>query len=266
MSQTDDLKRQRGEALEQFRDWIDTPMVILAFVWLALIIGELVTGLSRRLALLSTSIWFIFILEFLVEFVLAPNKIVYLKRNWFTALSLIVPGLRVFQAIRFLRILRFASATRGLRLLSIMTSLNRGMKALRVTMRRRGMGYVVALTLLVTFTGAAGMYAFEKDNGEAFDNYSSALWWTAMVMTTMGSQYWPHTVAGQVLCLVLAVYAFAVFGYVTGTLASFFVGRDAEHPDSQVPSARSIDALHDQIESLRKEMATRFDPRREGRE
>jgi len=27
----------------------------------------------------------------------------------------------------------------------------------------------------------------------------------------------------------LALYAFAVFGYVTATLASFFIGRDAEN-------------------------------------
>ncbi len=40
-----------------------------------------------------------------------------------------------------------------------------------------------------------------------------------MIMTTMGS--WPQTPEGRVLCLLLAVYAFAVFGYVTAMLAAF---------------------------------------------
>jgi len=40
-----------------------------------------------------------------------------------------------------------------------------------------------------------------------------------MVMTTMGSDYFPRTTQGRVLC-----FAHAVFGYVTATLATFFVG------------------------------------------
>ena len=94
-------------------------------------------------------------------------------------------------------------------------------------MRRRGFGYVAVLTVIVTFAGAAGMYAFERDApGGGFDSYWTALWWTAMVVTTMGSEYWPKTPDGRVLCLLLAIYAFSVFGYVTAALASFFVGRD----------------------------------------
>ena len=64
-----------------------------------------------------------------------------------------------------------------------------------------------------------------------------------MVMTTMGSQYWPETVEGRVLCVFLALYAFAVFGYVTATLATFFVGRDAENEDAEPAGARQIAAL-----------------------
>ena len=46
-------------------------------------------------------------------------------------------------------------------------------------------------------------------------------------MTTMGSDYFPQTAEGRVLCFILAIYAFAVFGYVTATLATFFVGRQS---------------------------------------
>lgn len=33
-----------------------------------------------------------------------------------------------------------------------------------------------------------------------------------MLLTTMGSEYWPQTAEGRILCLLLSVYAFAVFG------------------------------------------------------
>jgi hypothetical protein len=41
----------------------------------------------------------------------------------------------------------------------VVSSLNRGMGALRQTMARRGVGFVIVLTTLVVFAGAAGMYA-----------------------------------------------------------------------------------------------------------
>ena len=48
-----------------------------------------------------------------------------------------------------------------------------------------------------------------------------------MLLTTMGSEYWPRTPEGRFVCLLLSIYAFAVFGYITATLASFFIGSDS---------------------------------------
>ena len=142
-------------------------------------------------------------------------------------LALALPAVRVARLIRFVRVTR---ALRGVRLLRTLTSLNRAIASLRMTMRRRGFGYVVAMTCIVTLGGAAGMYAFERDvvDPSGLHDYATALWWTAMIMTTMGSTYWPETAEGRLLCLLLALYAFAMFGYVTATLATFFVSRDAQ--------------------------------------
>ena len=43
------------------------------------------------------------------------------------------------------------------------------------------------------------------------------------VLTTMGADYFPRTGEGRVLGLLLAIYGFAVFGYVTASIASLFV-------------------------------------------
>jgi voltage-gated potassium channel len=75
-----------------------------------------------------------------------------------------------------------------------------------------------------------------------------------MIMTTMGSEYWPRTAEGRVLCVILALYSFGVFGYVTATLASFFIGRDAENEKAEVAGARSIESLRTEIKALRAEM------------
>lgn len=70
-------------------------------------------------------------------------------------------------------------------------------------------------------------------------------------MTTMGSVYWPETPEGRILCLLLALYAFAVFGYVTATLASYFIDRDASRSDAAVAGTRDVDSLRQEITTLR---------------
>jgi voltage-gated potassium channel len=222
------VRRARWRFLANLIRFAEPLMALLGIVWLLLLVLEFTGGLTRPLAAVSGTIWVIFIVDFAAEFLIAPRKILYLRRHWLVVVSLALPALRVVRAMRIVRVARAARSLRGLRLLRTLTSMNRAMSSLRATMQRRGFGYVSALTLLVTISGASAMYALE--NGVADPNgihdYATAVWWTAMLMTTMGSAYWPQTAEGRALCVVLALYAFAVFGYVTATLASFFVARD----------------------------------------
>lgn len=248
------LNEERRSLVEQLEDWLEIPMLVFGFVWLALLVYELIWNLSPALELFGTIIWVIFILDFALKFLLAPDKTDYLKANWLTALSLLVPALRVFRIFRVFRILRAARAARAIRLFRVLTSLNRGMKALGASFGRRGFGYVVALTVIVVLAGAAGMLAFESEIEGGIKTYGDALWWTAMMITTIGSEYFPKTAEGRVLCFIIALYGFAVFGYVTATLATFFVGRDAENKESEIVGAEDIIALRGEIALLREEI------------
>jgi len=248
------LERERYELLQRLEDWLETPMLILAFAWLALLIVELIWGESLSFEIIGTIIWIVFILDFAAEFVLAPHKVAYLKSNWLPAISLLLPALRIFRVFRVFRLLRLARVGRGLRFLRVVSSLNRGMRALGASLRRRGFGYVLALTVLVAFAGAAGMYSFENGAPGGLNSYGEALWWTAMVMTTMGSQYWPQTFEGRVLCVFLALYAFAVFGYLTAALATFFVGRDAENDEAELAGAKQLAAVQEELIALREDI------------
>ncbi len=240
-----ELKRQRSTLLMRVTRAMEGPMAFLGFVWLALLLVELTMGLSPALQFASVVIWVIFIIDFLLKFVLAPHKLLFLKKNWLTAISLVIPALRI---VRFVRVVRLVRGLRSIRLVKVVASLNRGMKSLGSTMKRRGLKYVVALTLVVIFGGAAGMYGFEKESG--LKSYGESLWWTAMLITSLGSEYWPQTGEGKALCLLLAIYGFCVFGYITATLASFFVGRDAEEEDAPVAGSDEIKKLQQQVAEL----------------
>jgi len=94
------LRKERYELLQRLEDSLETPMLVLAFVWLALLVVELIWGESLLFEIIGTIIWVIFILDFALEFVLATHKVAYLRHNWLAAISLLVPALRVFRVFR----------------------------------------------------------------------------------------------------------------------------------------------------------------------
>lgn len=244
----------RWRVLKNLEAWLETPMLVLSGLWLALLVAELGWGASPLVHVAGVVIWIVFILEFLLRFALAPRKGMFLAHNLVTVAALVLPAFRLLRMARLLRFAGLARLGRGATLVRVVAGANRSMNALRRAMGRRGFGYVAALTLVVCLLGAFGMRAFESDgpNAAAFDSYGDALWWTAMILTTLGSQAWPETNEGRILALLISVYAVAVFGYVAGVLASFFVGRDREEEAS---ASAEIQDLRGSIEALRAEVA-----------
>lgn len=240
------LTHERNKLLTTVENFLEGPMIFLGFVWLVLLVIELIWGLSKPLEYTSLAIWFIFIIDFLIKIILAPGKIVFLKKNWLTAVSLVIPALRVLRIFRFVRLLR---GLRGIRLVRIVSSLNRSMNSLGATMKRRAFGYVLTITLIITFAGAAGMYALENPN-PGFDSYGMALWWTAMRVITAGNEFNPVTPEGRGLAFLIAVFGYTIFGYVTATFATYFIGRDAEEKDAPVAGAKDVEELKAEIKKL----------------
>ena len=87
-------------------EWLDLPMLVLAFLWLALFVVEVIWGLTPLLEIAGTIIWALFLLEFALGFLLAPRKLRYVKQNWLKALSLGAPAFRLLRIVRLLRIAR----------------------------------------------------------------------------------------------------------------------------------------------------------------
>jgi voltage-gated potassium channel len=234
-----EVQTERWKLLTRVKKFLDRPMIFLAFAWLSLIIVDLTKGLPQPLQYLSTAIWIIFIIDFIISFIVAPEKKKFLKKNLLILFSLLVPAFRIF------RLVGLARSMGSLRLVKVLASLNRGMRGLAATMAKRVFLYMFSLSMLVLFAGAAGMFAFEGKAG-GFKTYSDAVWWTAMMILTIGCDYWPSTPEGRILCCVLALFGFGALGYMTASLASFFVGKDAK---KNVRPANSTD-----IENLKKEI------------
>ncbi|MCO5251100.1 MAG: ion transporter [Candidatus Kapabacteria bacterium] len=243
-----EIFRERIRLLTSVERILEGPMILLGFVWLILLVIELVWGINKTLEYVSLGIWGIFIIDFLIKITLAPEKLSFLKTNWLTAISLFIPALRIFRIFRFVKILR---GVRGIRLVRLVSSFNRSMRSLGKTMKRRALGYVIIITLIVIFAGAAGMYALENPT-PGFTSYSLALWWTAMRVITAGNEFNPITTEGRALAFLIAVFGYSIFGYVTATFASYFIGRDAEEKDAPIAGSHEIDELKSEIIALRR--------------
>lgn len=271
------LRRERWRLLVRLDAALEKPMIGLAIVWLVLLIVDLTQGLNRTLLIVHYAIWALFIVQFLGAITIAPQRGVYLRRNWLTAISLMLPALRVLRVVQVLRSLRAVRAARllasgqtarSLSLVRVVSSTNRAMRSAYLALGRRGLGYMIAITLIVTFAGAAGMAYFENPAAvqaasdapldgprrTGLRSYGDALWWTAMVMTTLGSEYWPVTPLGRVLGWMLSVYALAVFGYITATIATIFLGPRPEPGairDEKADLRRENTRLRAEVERLR---------------
>jgi voltage-gated potassium channel len=242
------FNKEREEILYQINETLDTPLIFLSILWLVLIIIDLMYGLPPFLQTMNSVIWAIFIIDFIIELYIAPRRRAYLRNNWLSGISLLLPPLRILKLFRASGIIKVVRVGQSFNLARLISSFNRSLKIVRNTMKRRGMGYVMALTTLITLLGAAGMYSFEYPH---FDSYGDALWWTSMIMTTIGSQYWPVTSEGRILTFLLALYAFAIFGYITAALASILVGKDKEAQSNEIEGLnREVQYLSDRIDNL----------------
>lgn len=232
------LAQERESLRAQLFDWFDPVLIALGLVTAALLLVEFAMELSPRQAAwvgrAQQIIWVIFVIEFAVQFTLAPSKLRYLRGHWLAAISVALPALRAF------RILRAARALRSLRLVRLIGGTNRAVGALRVMLRGRQFGYLVALTILVVMAGATGGYVFERGNSDAtIQTLGDALWWATCMVTTINNEKFAVTVEGRVLAVLLRVYAVGIFGLIAGNIASYFVGKRQE----EAAAAASIDDL-----------------------
>lgn len=232
----------------------ERPMLFLSFVWFLVIITELVNGMSPVLESLGTVLWTIFVLFFGLRLAIDSNRVVFLKRNWFFVLAILVPVLRFFPFLQEFPLVRALTATFGMQVIWMFASADQGLRALRRTMERRGTGYALTLTMVVILAGAAGMLHFENSSPdpEGIHSYPKALWWVAMQITNIGSGYRPVTTGGHVLCLAISLFAVAIFGYLTAVFAAIFIGREAADPKSEIPNQASILQLSGEVALLRK--------------
>jgi voltage-gated potassium channel len=239
--------------LTAFAKKLELPMLFVSFAWLVVLIIELVYGTNPALSALGTSIWGIFILYFGLRLTIANGRRSFLRKNWVVVLAILVSVLRLVPILQSFGAVRAVTATFGIQAVWILASADQGMRSVRRALGRRGASYALAFTFVVIFAGGAGMLHFENGSADpaGIHTYPSAIWWTAMQMTNIGTSYSPATTGGRILCLGISVYAAAMFGYLTALFATFLIDLGAKTPKVDVAN-QSLQEVKEEIVQLRR--------------
>ncbi len=253
--------RHAPEVRESLRErldrYLDLPLALASILLVLIAVielgGELEEPWEGRLAVLGWMLWALFFVEFAVKFALAPVKRTYLRRHWLDALVVLVPFLR------FLRVLRVLRATRALPLFRLLVFGGRGSGAVLMLFKRRRLGQLALVSVLVILIGAAVGFMLEAGApGSQIENFGDALWWSAALVTTVASEINPVTTGGRIVGFLLMLYALGIFSYFIASLASILVELDtrqaseAEEKGDLQLSERELEVLRSILERSEK--------------
>lgn len=233
---------QRETLRQELQDWLDPLMTVLGLMTIILFILQLAATLTPRESAwindAQVAIWALFIVEFVLEVLLACDRLAYLRSHWLLAITVLLPALRVLRAARALM------ALRQLNLLWLLMRANRSIQSLRKLVPGRETAYLVLLTALVVAVGTAGCYYFEQGEPNAqIHTLGDALWWAASLVTTINSGVDPVSAEGRILAILLRIYAVGVFGIIAGNMASFLVQQRQEK--AQIAAAEAENPAED---------------------
>ena len=238
----------REELRDKLDRYLDVPLALASVVVVLLIIiqlsGEVTQPWRGRLEVLSWALWSLFFLEFAAEFALAPVKRRYLRNHWLDVLVVLLPFLK------FLRLARVLRATRALPVLRLLIFGGRGSSSTLALLKRRRLGQLGIVSGMVVLIGASIGYLLEVDApGSNIQGFGDALWWSATLVTTVGSEISPSTTGGRIVAFLLMIYAVGIFSYFIGAIASVLV--DTDRRATEKPPQGDVGLDDDEIEALR---------------
>jgi len=94
-------------------------------------------------------------------------------------------------------------------------------------MQKEALGRLVVVTFCVLAVGTAGMLLFEFEFEESnIKTIGDAVWWSFVTVTTVGyGDFYPQTIGGRIIGVVVMIFGIGFLGMFTATIASIFVER-----------------------------------------
>jgi voltage-gated potassium channel len=224
-----DAAHKPGSALQRFEKRADMPMVVLGGVWLVVFVLALLDNGNHVREVLLVGIlfalWAIFVVEYLIRLVLAPD------RRRYVATRKIEPAVVAVPPLQCLRLMGLEKADLVVAEFVLRT---------KAILQHRGLFRVLLAVLGLVFLGAwlAMLAEGGSSSSTSIHSYWDGLWWAVVTVTTVGyGDRFPTTAVGRVVAVVLMLVGIGLIGVLTATVASFFMREHADENKAQLQKA-----------------------------
>jgi voltage-gated potassium channel len=218
-----DESRERRDLLARIERVSDPVMAVLGVVFLGVLVVDLANvpmtpDETAALKWLTRAIYVAFVVDFLVRLLVAPDRKHYLRQNWLLAISLVLPMLR---PLSFARVVPAAHAVTASQMIA---GANHALSELKAILRGRAFFWLSLIATLVVLIGSGVVFQVDRSHPDTpFQTFGDAFWWGATLITTINSSDDPVSASGRMIAFLMRVFAMGVFGYLTASVASYFV-------------------------------------------
>ena len=235
-----------SKLLSELYRWIGVLNDLLLIPMFAIIVMEINNdgnegmfdaALHRQLELQDLMLNIFFFTEWILGLVIAANRKKYLSSTT--------------KILDFISCLPFG-LTQWVRLARI----SRVLKVIRIVTRaKRYHGPGAELLQVASLVGAtifAGAYSISLMEKETFGDFSDALWWSLVTVSTVGyGDYYPQTMEGRLVAAPLIAVGVGVCGYVAGFMTRLMSSEDRNEEFVLAEHNKHLKDIADQLQALR---------------
>jgi len=201
---------------------LEVLVILAALVSVPLTIVEVNGQNDLSFQVADWAIWAVFAIEYVLAFALARRRRRYFATAWLSLLVVVVsfPLLpAVFAVVRLARLMRL------LRLVRLAAFGARLVPALKSTLGRRGLVYVLALFVLLVVMAGAVMSLVEPQTVKG--NMWDGMWWAVVTATTVGyGDIAPTSPPGRLVAVSLMLFGIGLTATLAASVAAHFVKAD----------------------------------------
>jgi len=210
------------ETKEENLNFFNLLIIILSFYVLGSLVVDtfftLPLEITKVLNYVDNFICLIFLLDFVIKFKQAENKLHFMKWGWIDLIASI-PTLDIMRAGRLLRLIRLIRIFRAFR--STKHIVNHIFKN-KIQGTLTSVSIIAVLMLL--FSSIAILQFEASDPNSNIKTAGDAIWWSYVTITTVGyGDKYPVTTEGRVIAAILMTVGVGLFGTFTAYVSSLFV-------------------------------------------
>ena len=219
------------EIKEEKLNFLNLLIIILSFYVLGSLIADtffsLPKEISKVLYYVDNLICAVFLIDFIVRFKKAENKLQFMKWGWIDLIASVptLDFMRAGRLLRLIRLIRIFRAFRSTRHIALHIFKNKVLGTLTT---------VALIAVLVLLFSSIAILQFETDPNSNIKTAGDAVWWSYVTITTVGyGDKYPVTTEGRIIAAILMTVGVGLFGTFTAFVSSWFVKDGAKTSDAE---------------------------------